>query len=100
MGLHDPIADVDVVDVLLDVVVTREPGEEEPVVKLEFHLGQAVAGTQGPGGTAVEIASQELYLSQSAVVNARDHLLVDFVMVALQAHADLEILLSGDLVCG
>ena len=43
MGFLDPIADVEVVDVLLADVIAAEPGEEVPVADLVFELGQAIA---------------------------------------------------------
>lgn len=36
--VFSPEADVDVVDVLFDDVVTGEPGEVEPVFELPFHV--------------------------------------------------------------
>ena len=37
--LHDPGADIEIVDVLLDVEVARQPGEVVPVAHLPFHVG-------------------------------------------------------------
>ena len=54
VGLHrvplgDPVAHVDVVDVLLDDVVAREPGEVVPVADLVLEFG--LAGLAGPNST-------------------------------------------------
>ena len=38
MGTQDPVYDVEVVDVLLEVVVAGEPGEVVPVAKLPLHV--------------------------------------------------------------
>ena len=39
--LQGPVGDVDVVDVLFDDVVARQPGEVQPVARLPLHVGPA-----------------------------------------------------------
>ena len=48
VSLLDPVADVDVVDVLLADMVAAEPGEEVPVADLVLQLGEIL-----PRGTGV-----------------------------------------------
>ena len=48
MALGDPVADVEVVDVLLDDVVAAEPGEVVPVADLVLHFRLVRAGAGGP----------------------------------------------------
>ena len=44
---HDPVADVEIVDVLLDDVVAAEPVEEVPVAHLVLQLGETFVGNGG-----------------------------------------------------
>src|SRR5690349_9652271 len=41
VGVHGPVDDVDVMDMLFDDVIAGEPGEIEPVAQLPFHVGPA-----------------------------------------------------------
>ena len=56
--VHDPRADVEEVDVLLDVEVAGEPGEVVPVPHLVNHLGPGRLLGLGPAAAAVVVGQQ------------------------------------------
>ena len=68
--LHDPGADVEEVDVLLDVEVAREPGEVVPVPHLVRHLGPVRLLGLGPAAAAVVVGEERDDLADGAVVDA------------------------------
>ena len=95
MSAHDPIADVEVVHVLLDDVVAAEPVEEVPVANLVLHFGERAA-VHGPfDRAAVPIAPQHPHLADCAVAQPADGFQVLGVVMALQADADLQPLFVG-----
>src|SRR5207302_7569074 len=57
--LHHPGAEVEEVDVLLDVEVAGEPGEVVPVPHLVGHLGPVGLPGLVPSATAVVVRSEE-----------------------------------------
>ena len=61
----DPVADVEVVDVLLDDVVAAEPDEVIPVAHLVFHFGLARLALAHPDGAAVPVGPHEESASPS-----------------------------------
>ena len=72
MRLHDPVGDVEVVDVLLDDVVAAEPVEVVPVADLVLHFGLArFAGVAALAGGGVEVDAQERQLAELAAVDPR-----------------------------
>ena len=72
MALLDPVADVDVVNVLLDVVVAAQPGEMIPVLHLVLHFGLARLAGPVPDARGVEVDRQVLHVADGAVVDALD----------------------------
>src|SRR5208283_3388327 len=74
MTVHDPVADVEVMDVLLADIIAAEPGEVIPVVDLEFHLGHALATTAIPNAVAVPVGLQEDESAERAAVDLVDGL--------------------------
>jgi len=98
MRLLDPVADVQVVDVLLGDVVAADPRVVIRIAQLVGHLGHPrfASGTHAVAG-AVPVRPLINHLADLAVVNAFDRFLVQGVVVPLQAHADFHVLLLGDL---
>ena len=64
--LHDPGADVEEVDVLLDVEVAGEPGEVVPVPHLVSHLGPVGLPRLGPAAAAVVVGQERDDLADRA----------------------------------
>ena len=81
MRLGDPIAHVDVVNVLLDDVIAAQPVEIVPVADLILHFRLARLAFADPHAVGVEIHAHELQFADSPVVNPLDQLEV-FGLVA------------------
>ena len=64
--LHHPGADVEEVDVLLDVEVAREPGEVVPVAHLVLHVGPVRLPRLGPAAAAVVVGLKSVTTSPIA----------------------------------
>ena len=100
----DPVADVEVVDVLLADVVAAEPAEVVPVVDLVLHFvgsrPRSWPTRRGCGSRcrAVPVGPQEHELADGAVVDPLDGFDVVGRVAALEADAHLEALLLGQLV--
>ena len=73
--LHHPGADVEEVDVLLDVEVAGEPGEVVPVAHLPVHVGPVGLALLDPDAAAVVVGLQRVDLADRAVVDPLDDLL-------------------------
>ena len=71
-ALHDPCADVEEVNVLLDVEVAGEPGVVIPVAGLPVHVGLVRASRFGPDCPAIIIGLEGVDLPQGPVVDAAD----------------------------
>ena len=86
-----PVADVQVVDVLLDDVIAAEPGEVVPVVHLVFHFGLLVAvlrAVANPQAAAVPIDAREQDVADRAVVNLLHRFDVARIVPPLQTDGD------------
>ena len=70
-----PGADVEEVDVLLDVEIAREPGEVVPVAHLPGHVGPVGLPRLDPDAAAVVVGLQRVNVADLAVVDALDRLL-------------------------
>jgi len=73
--LHRPGDLVQVVDVLLDVEVARQPGEVVPVAHLPFHVGPPIAPGDDPDRAAQVVGLQRDDVPQRARVDAVDALI-------------------------
>src|SRR5207253_7876192 len=67
-----PRADIEVVDVLLDVEITREPGEVVPVAHLPSHVAPLRLPRLDPDRAAIVVGLQILDFADLAVVNPLD----------------------------
>ena len=94
---HRPVDDVDVVDVLLDDVVAREPGEVEPVAALPLHLAHAGRALLHPQVALVPVALRRDDLADLAVLDALHHLEVARLVTPLRAGDDGEVLLLREV---
>ncbi len=72
MGLHNPVARVKVVDVLLDDVVAAEPVDVEPVVEMVFRKWHPDFTFAIPDITCVEVGVKGLYVPEPASMNGFD----------------------------
>ena len=88
--LHHPGADVEEVDVLLDVEVAREPGEVVPVAHLVVHVGPVGLARLGPAAAAVVVGEQRDDLADRPVVDAPDGLAEAVVVAQAEAGDDRE----------
>ena len=95
---HDPVGNVQVMDVLLADVVAGEPGEVVPVLDLILHLGLAGTAIAEPDAVAVPVDPRQDQFAVLAVVNFLDPALVARVVAALQADNHLEALFVSQLV--
>ena len=103
-GVFGPVDHVQIVDVLLGDVVAADPCEVVPVAELILHFGEGAAVDflqirpfLLPRPAAVPVTTRRDDVPDRAVVEAFDGFLVAEVMVALQAHAHLEVLPFGFL---
>ena len=88
--LHHPGADVEVVDVLLDVEVAREPGEVVPVAHLVKHVGPAGLARLVPSAAPVVVGEERDDVADRAVVDAPDGLPEAVVGTEAEAGDDRE----------
>ena len=103
-----PVGHVEVVDVLLDDVVAAKPVEHVPILHLVLHLGrgttplllQISAPGLGAHRTAIPINAHVEDVANRAIMEPADRGEVVGLMPALEADADLEILLLRLLGCG
>ncbi len=101
----EPVADVQIVNVLLDDVVAAEPREVVPIVDLVFHFGRLVAMRGGevgmradPQAAAVPIHAGEQDVAERAVVNLLHRFDVSRIVTPLQTDRDHEVFLLRLLV--
>src|SRR5262249_7961669 len=66
--LHDPGTDVEVMDVLLDVEIARQPGEVVPVPHLPGHVAPALLARLDPDPAAVVVGVDREDVADRAVV--------------------------------
>ena len=95
--LHHPGADVEEVDVLLDVEVARQPGEVVPVAHLVEHVGPVGLPRLGPAAAAVVVGEERQDLADRPVVDAPDGLAEAVVVAEAEAGDDREPLRLGQL---
>src|ERR1051326_5144960 len=107
MVLHDPVGDVEVVNVLFADVIAAKPDVVVPVVELLLQHGVAhvlaVARLIAivPDGSAVDpVGAQRSHVADHAVMNAFDGLDVAGPVPSLGAGGDFEVLLFCLLVGG
>ena len=101
---HGPIDDIEVVNVLLDDVIAGEPGEEQPVANLPFHVGPRAAlvllpvvlGPVDPKVAHVPIALPADDLADRTLFDAVHRFDVDRIVAALRAGDDAEALRRGE----
>ena len=99
MPLHDPVHDVDDVDVLLDQDVAGEHAVEDPVAHARLHRGHA--GRRLPLEVVrVVVGLRANEVADGARVDAPDHLLVGRRVMGLEPHrhADLAHALASGLL--
>jgi hypothetical protein len=72
MILHDPVARVEVVDVLLDDVVAAEPIDVEPVVEMVLGQGHPLFPLAIPDVARVEVGVEGRDFAELAVLNGSD----------------------------
>ena len=93
--LHDPIADVQVMDMLFDDMIAAEPREVVPVADLMLHLRFARFTRLDPDASGVEVGTQELNFTDRAVMDSVDHFAVlDFVS-QMMPNGDQQLFLFG-----
>jgi hypothetical protein len=96
-GPDRPVHDVDVVDVLLHDVITRQPGEVEPVAALPLHVGHVGLALPDPQVALVPVALRCHDLANLPVVDALDELQVERLVAPLRAGDDREAFLCRQL---
>ena len=100
MHAAEPVADVEVVDVLLDDVIAAEPVEVVPVAHLVFHFGLAGLADADPEAGAVPVDAGEEDVADLAVLDAGDGFLIARIVMPLQADGDHQVLLLRLFVGG
>ena len=92
-----PVHDVDVVDVLFDDVVAREPGEIQPVPALPFHLGHGRRLLDDPEVALVPIALAADDLADGPAVDPLHELEIALLVAALRAGDDRQPFPGGEI---
>ena len=82
----EPVADVDVVDVLLADVVAAEPSEVVPVAHLVLHLGLIRPARPDPDAAHVQVHPYEFQFADGPVVDAFDEFTVFHLVSQVMAH--------------
>jgi len=72
MSLHDPVAPVKVVDVLLDDVIATEPVNVEPVVEMVIRKRHPTFTFTIPDIACVEVGVKGLDVSEVTAMNGFD----------------------------
>ena len=98
MRVEGPVAHVQVVDVALDDHVAARPDEVLKVMELVFHFRLLGSARSDPGAVVTPVGPQKEQVAQRTVANPLDAFDVSGAMAALQAHANLQPLLLGQLV--
>ena len=88
----DPVRDVEIVHVLLDDVVTREPGEVEPVAQLPLGVTPLRLAGEVPERPLVPVHLRRDDFADGAVVNALDRLDVPWIVATLRPADDRQML--------
>ncbi len=99
-GAQHPVRDVDVVDVLLDNVIAREPCEVQPVAQLPLGVGPRRLTVAVPQAALIPEHLARHDLADRAIFNPSDRRLVIRLMTALGADADAQALLQREFVRG
>ena len=92
-----PEPDVDVVDVLLDDVVAREPGEVEPVTHLPVEVGPAVLSAAVPEAALLPEDLGADDFADRAIVDRGHRIDVALLVAALRATDHAKAVLKGDV---
>ena len=100
VSVLDPVHHIQIVDVLLDDVVAREPAEAIPVSQLVFHLRLAFSAQFERRPGAVPVGSGQQDVSDAPLLKPVDRLLIARFVAALQADRDGQLLALGQLVGG
>ena len=66
--VHDPVANIEVVDVLLADLVAAGPDEVVPVVALELHIGHARLTVAIPNAATVPVNAHQVDFTDGAVM--------------------------------
>lgn len=92
VGVHRPVADVDVMNVLLADMVAREPGEIEPVSELPFHIGPFRLTRVHPESALIPVGIASRDFAHLAVVDSFHGFAVGDVVASLCSGDDAQIL--------
>lgn len=95
MRALDPVADVDVMDVLLDDMITAEPQVVIPVAELILHIGLVDIPGVIPNVALIPIAGHGDNLSDDAIPQLLNSLDITLLVTALCAGGNLQTLLLG-----
>ena len=92
---HQPHGLVEAVDVLLDVVIAREPGEVEPVANLVLHLAPLGLAAAVPERAGEVVLLDGDDVADRAVLNPLDRFADAQVVAPAEAGDDGQVLLLG-----
>ena len=92
---HNPVGDVEIVNVLLDIVITGKPGEVVPIPNLVFEFALAFHARFSGAGRAVPQRTDRADFSDSSILDALDPFLVAWLVAALQTDGNLEVFRLG-----
>jgi hypothetical protein len=84
MSLHDPVAEVKIVDVLLDDVITAEPVNVKPIVKMILWKCHPLFTLTIPYVACVEVSVEGHDIPEFAVMNSFDKVGVVKYMSAVE----------------
>jgi len=90
---HDPIADVNVMDVLFANVIAAQPDVMVPIANLLLHFGVAVFPAMPDGAAVDPVCAQGHHIANRAILDAFDGFKITGLMAALRAGGDLEVFL-------
>jgi hypothetical protein len=96
--LRQAIDDIEVVDVLLDDVIARQPVEVVPVIHLILGFRLLLIAIANPDAAPVPVRACQDDVADRTFLKLLDRLLVPRLVMPLQAHGNRQVLLLGDLV--
>src|SRR5262249_16415721 len=95
VGVHDPVADVEVMDVLFADMVARKPDVVVPVMDLLFEVGVASVTAMPDWAAVYPVRAQHDDVADGSVLNALDRIDIAGLVAALSTRGNLEAFLLG-----
>src|SRR5262249_554891 len=98
VGVHGPVDHVEVVNMLLDDMITAKPGEVIPIAHLVFHIAPFGPAFFHPARTLIPVSPRRHDLTHRAIMNLLKGLQISGAVVAVSAGSNKKSLRFGFFV--